>query len=260
MKSIIASTYAETLKARKSGVFVISIATTVFFAIVLGFLYFVIKNPEIARQYALIAAKTSIAGNADWISFFGMQCMMSAVAGFIGFGFIASWVFGREYSDRTLKDLLALPVSRVSVIVSKFLVVSLWCVSLSLLLYLLTLTAGCLVGLSGFTMEIFAGGSLRYTLVVSLSLLLVTPIAFLASFGRGFLPPLGFIVLAMILTQVLNVIGYGQYFPWAIPLLASGAAGANGPVLGAVNYTIIIVTGIVGFAGTLAWWRYADQK
>jgi ABC-type transport system involved in multi-copper enzyme maturation permease subunit len=41
----------------------------------------------------------------------------------IGFAFVTSWVFGREYSDRTVKDLLALPAPRSSIVLSKFIVV-----------------------------------------------------------------------------------------------------------------------------------------
>jgi ABC-2 type transport system permease protein len=252
--------YVEILKAKKSGIFKISIIATVFMALVLGFLYFVIKNPDIARAYALIAAKASIAGNADWVSFFNVQGLLCAVAGFIGFSFITSWVFGREYSDRTLNDLLSLPVSRISIILSKFLTIFIWCVFLSILLYIFSLFAGYLVGLADFSMDILIQGAIRFIIVLSLSLFLITPIAFLASFGRGVLPPLGFIVLLMVLVQVLNVIGYGQYFPWAIPLLASGAAGPGGPMIGTSNYIIVAITGLIGFFGTLAWWRFADQK
>jgi ABC-2 type transport system permease protein len=31
-----------------------------------------------------------------------------AIGGLFVFGFIMSWIFGREYTDRTMKDLLAL--------------------------------------------------------------------------------------------------------------------------------------------------------
>jgi len=46
--------------------------------------------------------------------------------GLIGFAFVTGWVFGREYSDRTVKDLLALPTPRLSIVLSKFIVVAIW--------------------------------------------------------------------------------------------------------------------------------------
>jgi ABC-2 type transport system permease protein len=46
--------------------------------------------------------------------------MYSTVIGLMGFGILSSWVFGREYQDQTFKDLLSLPISRTSLVCSKF--------------------------------------------------------------------------------------------------------------------------------------------
>ncbi|MEV0143917.1 MULTISPECIES: ABC transporter permease [unclassified Nonomuraea] len=35
---------------------------------------------------------------------------------------IAIWLFGREFSDHTAKDLLALPTSRTAIVAAKFVV------------------------------------------------------------------------------------------------------------------------------------------
>ena len=47
-----------------------------------------------------------------------------------------------------------------------------------------------------------------------LTLLVVTPLALLAGVGRGYLAPLGFAMLALILAQVVGATGRGAYFPW----------------------------------------------
>jgi ABC-2 type transport system permease protein len=49
-------------------------------------------------------------------------------------------VFGREYSDRTLKDLLALPTLRSAIVLAKFVVVASW--SAALTVVILTAVAG----------------------------------------------------------------------------------------------------------------------
>jgi ABC-type transport system involved in multi-copper enzyme maturation permease subunit len=259
MKSIIAALWAEVLKIRKSKLLWISIMAAFFFAFVMGFLMFVLKNPEIARKYALIAAKASIAGEADWPSFFMMLTMGMAGAGFMGFGFLASWIFGREYSDRTFKDMLALPASRSSIILSKFVALVIWCCLLSLLMFALGLLAGSIVGLDGWSNETVSNGAVTFIVTSILTILLVTPVAFFACFGRGFLPPLGFMVLTLILAQIAGLLGYGQYFPWAIPLITSGAAGSEIQPLGVESYIILFLTSIAGLLGTFAWWRFADQ-
>jgi ABC-2 type transport system permease protein len=48
-------------------------------------------------------------------------------------------------------------------------------------------------------------------------------------------------------------------FPWSIPALASGAAGRDAAVLGMAGVIIVLVTSLFGIAGTVLWWRYADQ-
>src|SRR5690606_5393903 len=46
--------------------------------------------------------------------------------GVLLFGFVASWLFGREYADGTAKDQLALPVSRTQILNAKYIYYVLW--------------------------------------------------------------------------------------------------------------------------------------
>ncbi|WP_235201635.1 ABC transporter permease [Paenibacillus sp. FSL H8-0457] len=39
---------------------------------------------------------------------------------------MTSWTFGREYSDRTLKDLLVLPISRGKIAIAKYVAIIFW--------------------------------------------------------------------------------------------------------------------------------------
>lgn len=55
------------------------------------------------------------------------------------------WVFGREYSDRTMKDLLALPTPRWAIIAAKFSVVVVWCAALAAMMYALGFAVGAAV-------------------------------------------------------------------------------------------------------------------
>jgi len=87
--------------------FWISILAAIFMALMMGFLMFISKNPELAAKMGLLGTKSSIVKNVDWPSYLGLLAEMISALGLMGFGFVASWVFGREYSDRTVKDLLA---------------------------------------------------------------------------------------------------------------------------------------------------------
>jgi ABC-2 type transport system permease protein len=180
--------------------------------------------------------------------------------GLMGFGFVTSWVFGREYADRTIKDILALPVSRSFIVISKFIVVVIWCAILTLFFFAFGLIVGRMINISGWSGEIVFQYAYKLTVTSFLTLFLCTPIAFLASYSRGYLLPIGFLILTLIIANFTGLVGIGPYFPWAIPGIYSAPAGTEGMQLGTASYIILFLTGIIGFFGTIAWWRYADQR
>jgi ABC-2 type transport system permease protein len=261
MKGILATFGAESLKIRRSKMLWFTIIAFLFMPMMMGLLMFVVKNPEFSRKLGMIGTKTTMLrfGKADWPTYFGLIIQSIAAIGLMGFGFVTSWVFGREYSDRTVKDLLALPVSRSFIVLSKFMVVVIWCVLLSFILFVFGLIIGVMIQLSGWTSEIAFQNAYKFTVTSLLTILLCTPVAFFTSYGRGYLPPMGFVIFTLITAQFIGLVGLGPYFPWAVPGLYSVAAGTEGMQLGAVSYIILYFTCIVGLFATFAWWRFADQ-
>src|SRR5271157_132754 len=259
MTDISAAVWAESLKVRRSKMLWLSILAALFMAIMTGFLMFIAKNPELAGKMGLLGTKSSMMQNVDWPSYLGLLAQMISALGLMGFGFVASWVFGREYSDRTVKDLLALPLPRSYIVISKLVVVAAWSILLSLMLLAAALVIGGLIGLSGGSNEVVLHGAYAYGVTALLTLILCTPVAFFASYGRGYLPPMGFVIMTLLIGQFIVAVGIGPYFPWAIPGLYSVAASTGGPQLGAISYIILVLTGLIGLAATFAWWRYADQ-
>ncbi len=61
-----------------------------------------------------------------------------------------------------------------------------------------------------------------------LTMLLITPVAFFAGVGRGYLAPMGIAIFFVVLAQVVAAAGWGEYFPWAIPASIRGHGGAGG--------------------------------
>ena len=92
-----------------------------------------------------------------------------------------------------------------------------------------------------------------------LTILLCTPVAFFASYGRGYLPPMGYVIITMVFMQFIGILGLASYFPWAIPVLYSGAGGSENTSVGIMSYVILILTSLFGVIGTYLWWRFADQ-
>jgi ABC-2 type transport system permease protein len=182
-----------------------------------------------------------------------------SIGGLIGFGFIFSWIFGREYSDRTVKDLLALPLSRYGVAAAKIIVAAVWCIVLTVLMFAAAIIAARLVHLDGWSLAVIRQ-SFRESVMLSLMVIcLCMPVAWVASIGRGYLSPLGFIVLTVVLSQLGSGMGIVEYIPWAIPSLLIGAAGEGGTQLQTLSRLLPAITGGIGIAGTLIWWRYANQ-
>jgi len=262
MKGFIKALWAESLKARRSKILWITILVFSFIAVMMGLLVFIANHPELVGDSVVLSAKASMIGNADWPAYFELLYQVSAMIGLIGFGFVISWIFGREYADRTIKDLLALPVSRGVVVLSKFMVVTIWSVILSLILFFLAVVTGLAVNIPGWSAETAVNAFFVFVSTSILTLLISTPIAFFASYGRGYLLPIGFIILVIIITQfvIVAVPSIAPYLPWAIPALYCGAAGPSGPFIEAPSYLILFFTSILGITITLAWWRFADAR
>jgi ABC-2 type transport system permease protein len=64
--------------------------------------------------------------------------------------------------------------------------------------------------------------------------------------------------LALALAQVTEVIGYGMYFPYAIPALFI-KANMGGEPLSTISYLIVLITCLGGVIGTYVWLMSADQ-
>jgi ABC-2 type transport system permease protein len=257
-----ASLWAEHLKIRKSKIFLITVLMFAFIALMLGLLVLVAHHPEISGRSATISAKASLIGNADWPSFWNLLIQVILSLGTMGFGFVASWVFGREYSDRTIKDLLALPVSRSDIVMSKFIVIVIWCVILTLVLWLIGFITGVAVHIQNWSTQNTINNLGIFLTSSILTILLCTPVAFIASLGRGYLLSIGFVLLSLIMTNLLAVGAPGllPYFPWAFPALFSGIIGVAAPHFTVWSCIIFFVTIVLGYMGTVFWWRLADQS
>jgi ABC-2 type transport system permease protein len=260
MTGFLPALWVETLKMRRSRV---PLFTAIGFSIapLMGGLFMVIlKDPLAARSMGLISTKAQIvAGVADWPTFFTILSQAVAVGGAILFAIVTSWVFGREFSDRTVKELLALPVSREAIVAAKFVVITGWTFALTVFIWLLGIVVGKLVIIPGWSAELLRSAGMDVLGSAVLTIALLPFVALLASIGRGFLPPFGWTILTVALAQIVAITGWGDWFPWAVPALFSGAAGPRADLLGVHSYVIVILAGLLGLAATFYWWRNADQ-
>ncbi len=253
--------WAELLKARRSRLPWVSTLAFAVVAGVGGLFMFILADPARARALGLLGTKSQLVeGTSDWPTYFGLLAQSVAVGGSIVFGLIVIWSFGREFSDHTAKDLLALPTPRTHVVAAKFAVTGVWCLLLAVETYLLGLVIGTGLGLPGWSVAAAARalGILLATAVMAV--LLVTPLGLAASAGRGYLAAVGVLFGIVFVAQIVATLGYGQYFPWSVPALYSGVAGPDESKPGPVGYLLVLAVGAAGALATAAWWRGADQN
>lgn len=252
--------WAEFLKARRSLVPWLAGLGFSLAPIVGGLFMIILKDPERARSMGLISTKAQLtAGVADWPSFFGMQMQAIAVGGAMLFAILTAWVFGREFSDRTAKDLLAVKTSRSATVAAKFIVIAVWATIATVWIAVLGLIVGAVVVLPGWSIPLAVGALGHILAAAGLGLALMPPVALFASTGRGYLTPVGWAFLTLVLAQIAAALGWGSWFPWAVPALFSEMLGPRASQLGPHSYFLVLLTCAAGLAATFAWWIRADH-
>ena len=120
---------------------------SLFMPLGMTFLIFVARNPAISQKLGLVSAKANLVAYSatDWRSYLALFALIIAASGIILFVLVISWVFGREFSDGTLKDMLAVPVQRSIILLAKFIVVAVWSGALSIVILIGGLGMGALI-------------------------------------------------------------------------------------------------------------------
>ena len=155
-------------------------------------------------------------------------------------------------------DLLALPVPRYKVVLAKMIAILAWCVVLVLFVFTLGLGLGYLLNLPGWSWPSLLSALHTISVTSILAILLCTPVTWMASLSRGYLAPLAFVILSIVLAQIIGALGFGIYFPWAVPAIYSNMIGAQS-ILTLTSYLVLVMTSMAGLAGTFYWWSFADH-
>jgi ABC-2 type transport system permease protein len=227
--------------------------------LMLSLMMFIYRDPEFAKRIGIISAKANMmGGTADWPTFLGVASMAISMAGIFMFGLLESWVFGREFADRTLKDMLAVPVARATLVQAKLIVTFAVGLFYTLETILVCGLAGWLLKLPLGSTTILVQGFWLILLTAILVLLANVPFAYLASLGKGYLLPLGVTILVLLGANVVAVMGWGDVFPWAIPGLLSGM-GEQTTSVTPISYVVIAFTALIGYLATVQYWQKADH-
>jgi len=233
MMTLLSFVHNEVLKVRRSTVFWVVLA--VFTALSLMISLF--NSPDVT-----------------WDTYFSELLGSIASLLVVGFSFTSAWVFGREYTDNTIKDLIVKPISKWYSVLSKFIVIFVWNMLLAIFTFAVVIAAGSLIGVIGGSIMQHVTTFITFLTTSLLIIVVSTTSALLANMTRGYLAPIGLTFVLVIVSNVIMQLGMGPYFPWTIPVLL-----LTGADIGFISMVIIAVTGAVGFAGTVAWWKFAEH-
>jgi ABC-2 type transport system permease protein len=255
-----AALWAELVKARRSLVPWVTLAAFTLGGLVNAMFAFVMQDAARARSLGMLGGKAQVFGDsADWGGYLSLTTQIVGVGGLMVFGIVTIWLFGREFSDRTAKDLLALPVARSTVVAAKYLLALGWCLALTGHILVVTLAAGAALRLDGWSGSLVVGGMGRVLVVALLTAALAAGYGLVASVARGYLAAVGALFLSLLASQVVAALGLGRWFPWSVPGLLSGAGGPGQPLPGAVGVSTVVLVGVAAVAATMAWWERADH-
>ena len=249
----------EFLKLRRSKVTWGTLAVFSMTPLSIALFMWIVREPGRAAQLGLLGTKASLAGlEATWPAFFSMLTIVVGFGGMLLLAFVVAYVFGREYVEMTAKNMLALPVQRHWFVVAKLVVAAAWWLVLVVAVLVEAFVIGFLLVLPRFTVALAVSAVGNVLLSAAISFLLVPVVAWMATLGRGYMPPLAFALFVLALGNVFGHTGWAVWFPWSIIPLLIGAVGKPVSGLPVGSYVVVVLTFVVGVAATIAQVRFAD--
>jgi ABC-2 type transport system permease protein len=176
-------------------------------------------------------------------------------------GFVAAYVFGREFSDSTMRNTLTVPIRREWLVASKLVVVLVWVFALCLLSVVAQAAYAALLGFDGFAWE-HVLRSLRDSVLVMLTIAATLPlVGWIAVVGRGYLAPMIFSGIAFVSGVLFLQAGWERWVPWAMPIALVGMGWVPGETkssLVAASWVILGALFLAGVAALIVQVDYAD--
>lgn len=195
-----------------------------------------------------------------WSAYLGLVSDVLSVAVLLVTGFLVAWCVGREFTDGTASSLLALPVSRSTVVAAKLWAVLAWALLGVLGAVVVAVALGPLVGLGLPGAGVLP--AVGKTVVVGvLAALLAVPVGLVATLGRGPLPAVAALLGVVVVTQVLVTFGAGGWFPWAAPSLWAGMGGREAmEAVTPLQLLAVVPVALVGALVTARAWERLELR
>lgn len=178
------------------------------------------------------------------------------------FSVVTAYLFSREYTEKTLKTIFLVPLSKVKFLISKFIVLFL-CNQILMILTWIELLVLAIICNFAFEVQQLTVMSAIYFLVKMVygSILIyavITPIAYLAIRSRGFFAPVLIASVIALSDVVLTGSPIAAYYPWTSTyLLVTGRISSFGGSY-LISYIIIGLLCFSSICGSIIHFRKID--
>ncbi|MCV2392978.1 ABC transporter permease [Actinotalea sp. M2MS4P-6] len=191
-----------------------------------------------------------------WAAYLGMLGELMSVAALLAIGVVLSWVVGREFTDRTVGSLLALPTPPWQTVVAKVAVTTVWALACGALSMLVALPLGLALGLGVPGIET-VGSAAKLATILLLMTFLAMPLAWVSTRLRGYLSGISTLIGLIVVTQLVTIAGAGAWFPYAAPSMWAGMGGPEAAaVVTPLQLSLAIPVGLLGtWAAARRWQR-----
>lgn len=177
---------------------------------------------------------------------------------------ISAYLFSREYTEKTLKMILPVPISKTKFISSKFIILFLWIMVLTITTWAGILLSAALYhgifGMAEFVLEV-ALEWLGIMLVSGvLMFLTISPFSFLTVKAKNLVTPMIAAAAIVMGSAALSNQELGALYPWtATYFLVKGNLAITG-YSSSLAIAIIALVSILGFVATFVYFKKEDIK
>lgn len=199
-------------------------------------------------------------GSVITYSSFFTQCnqYMIMLFGLVVYTVIAAYLFSREYSENTLKTILTVPVSKLSFIAGKFIMLLIWILCLTSITWISSIFLAMLSNSVDFSFVVLKKSVVQYFGGALLMYFTLSPFIFLTIWMKGLVAP----IIAATTIAMGNVALAGEslaaLFPWSSSylLVTNGIKETGYSVV--VVISIIISVSILGIAASIIYFQRED--
>src|SRR5699024_7025458 len=119
------------------------------------------------------------------------------------YGVVTTYLFNREYVENTIKNIVTIPVSRISCIMSRTHLLSTWSMMLAVRAWFLTVFLGLLTQFDGLDISLLVESFKEFSIGGVLLFILSTPIILVTLVMKNYVPT---IIFTVVIT-LINVMG-----------------------------------------------------